>query len=87
MEQLLDWGIDHAATIVLENIMPDGNVPVIELSLDINQPLRYHYELGKKLAPLRKEGIFFIGSGNLIHTFREMDNNIDCDYHLIGQLS
>lgn len=73
----LDWGIDHAATIILENIMPDGEIPIIELSLDIKQSLRYHYELGKKLFPLRKEGIVFIGSGNLIHTFREMDNTMD----------
>lgn len=66
-----EWGIDHAATIVLENILPSGDVPIIELSLNIKKPLKYHYELGKKLAPLRDQGIFFIGSGNLIHTFRE----------------
>jgi 4,5-DOPA dioxygenase extradiol len=73
----LEWGIDHAATIILENILPDGNIPVIELSLDINQSLEYHYELGKKLTPLRKKGIFFIGSGNLIHTFRELEHRLD----------
>ncbi len=71
----LDWGIDHAATIVLQNIHPEGKIPVIELSLDIKQPLDYHYKLGKKLAPLRKEGILFIGSGNLIHTFKEAKHN------------
>ena len=36
----LDWGIDHAATIVLQNILPSGDIPIIELSLDIKKPLR-----------------------------------------------
>jgi 4,5-DOPA dioxygenase extradiol len=74
-----EWGIDHAATIILENILPSGEIPVIELSLDIKKPLKYHYELGKKLAPLRNEGILFIGSGNLIHTFREIESEISAD--------
>jgi 4,5-DOPA dioxygenase extradiol len=73
----LDWGIDHAATIVLQHILPSGDLPIIELSLDIKKPLQYHYELGKRLAPLRDQGIYFIGSGNLIHTFREMSPNMD----------
>ena len=69
----LEWGIDHAATIVLEHLFPDANVPVIEMSLDYWKPPGYHFELGKKLKPLRDKGIMFIGSGNLIHTFREVD--------------
>ena len=44
------WGIDHAATIVLENLIPTGNIPVIELSLDFQHPPKYHFELGQKLA-------------------------------------
>ena len=71
-----DWGIDHAATIILENILPSGEIPIIELSLDIKKPMQYHYELGQKLAPLRDQGILFIGSGNLIHTFRELSHDI-----------
>ncbi|NHJ84569.1 MAG: dioxygenase [Asgard group archaeon] len=71
-----DWGIDHAATIVLENILPSGKIPVLELSLDFDKQPKYHYELGQKLAPFREKGILFIGSGNLIHTFRELSYDI-----------
>ena len=39
----LEWGIDHAATIILENILPSGEIPIIELSLDIKKSLQYHY--------------------------------------------
>ncbi|MHA1913092.1 MAG: 4,5-DOPA-extradiol-dioxygenase [Promethearchaeota archaeon] len=66
-----EWGIDHAATIVLENLIPSGEIPIIELSLDIRHPPRYHFELGQNLAKLREKNYLFIGSGNLIHTFRE----------------
>ncbi|MFX1388029.1 MAG: dioxygenase [Promethearchaeota archaeon] len=74
-----EWGIDHAATIVLENLNPLGNIPVIELSLDTRYPPNYHFELGQKLANLRQQNFLLIGSGNLIHTFREFNWNIDAD--------
>jgi len=74
-----EWGIDHAATIVLQNLIPSGEIPVIELSLDINQPPQFHFELGQQLSKLREENILFIGSGNLIHTFREMKYNMESE--------
>jgi 4,5-DOPA dioxygenase extradiol len=74
-----EWGIDHAATIVLENLIPSGEIPVIELSLDIRYPPQYHFELGQKLTNLRERNLLFIGSGNLIHTFREFNWNIDAE--------
>ena len=74
-----DWGIDHAATIVLENLIPLGEIPVIELSLDVRHPSLYHFKLGQKLARLREQNFLLIGSGNLIHTFRELDWNMDAE--------
>ena len=74
-----EWGIDHAATIVLENLIPSGEIPVLELSLDIQKPPQYHLELGQKLSKLREENILFIGSGNLIHTFRELSYDLDAE--------
>ncbi|MFX1569201.1 MAG: 4,5-DOPA dioxygenase extradiol [Promethearchaeota archaeon] len=74
-----EWGIDHAATIVLENLFPSGDIPVIELSLDFQQSPKYHFELGKNLAILREKDILLVGSGNLIHTFREFSWDIDAE--------
>jgi 4,5-DOPA dioxygenase extradiol len=37
------------------------------LSIDETQPASFHFELGKRLVPLRDEQILIIGSGNLVH--------------------
>ena len=39
----------------------------MQLSINELQPAAFHFELGKKLAPLRDEDILILGSGNLVH--------------------
>jgi 4,5-DOPA dioxygenase extradiol len=61
------WGLDHGTWSVLCHAFPDADVPVVQLSIDETQPAEWHYEIAKKLLPLREEGVVVIGSGNLIH--------------------
>jgi 4,5-DOPA dioxygenase extradiol len=59
-------GLDHGAWVPLRLAWPEAKIPVVEISLPVGAPEEI-FALGRKLRPLRDEGILIAGSGGIVH--------------------
>ena len=59
-------GFDHTTWMPLACLFPQANAPVLEVAYPYVSE-RDLFALGSKLAPLRREGVLFVASGQVTH--------------------
>ncbi len=65
-------GLDHGAWIPLRLSLPDGEIPVVQLSLPWRTSPNDLFQVGRALAALAEQDILVIGSGATVHNLHKI---------------
>jgi aromatic ring-opening dioxygenase catalytic subunit (LigB family) len=65
-------GWDHGVFVPLKLLVPEADIPIVQLSVLRSQDPESHIKMGQALAPLRDENVAIVGSGMTFHNMSEL---------------
>jgi 4,5-DOPA dioxygenase extradiol len=65
---------DHGAWMPLLHMLPQADLPVLQVSLPADFEPAQLYAMGQALAGLREQGVLIVASGSMTHNLREFFN-------------
>ncbi|MEI8199551.1 MAG: 4,5-DOPA dioxygenase extradiol [Eubacteriales bacterium] len=71
------WGFDHGTWSVLCKMYPEADIPLYQLSVDMNADAQTHFQIGQEIAALRDRGVMILGSGNIVHNLGRINWGMD----------
>lgn len=83
--QQTERGLDHGVFIGLMGMYPQADIPVLEVSIPTFHPPSL-FEIGRRLAPLRDEGVMVMGAGLLTHSAQSPQANREFDAWVVETL-
>lgn len=64
--------LDHGVWVPLMALYPQGDVPVVRVSLPLSLVPAQVLKIGHTLSKLRERGVMMIGTGGAVHNLREL---------------
>lgn len=63
---------DHGVWVPLRHMFPHADVPVLQVSAPYRWTPQQLFDLGRRLAPLREQGVLVLGSGGAVHNLGQL---------------
>ena len=80
-------GLDHGTWVPLMHLLPNGDIPVFQVSMPKGLDPQSAYELGKTLGPLRKKGVMIIASGSMTHNLHDFRQGVGGDLPYVSSFA
>jgi 4,5-DOPA dioxygenase extradiol len=71
----VERGLDHGAWVPLMHMFPSAPCPILPLALRLREKFPRFFELGQRLAPLRRDGFLILASGSATHNLGVFEEN------------